>query len=111
MAAPSVARSDSIAAFIPALEGLITEAMDEWKVPGLAIAVVQNGEVALVRAYGLRDVEAGLKVTTDTQFQIASVTKSFKATGLALLVDDGRVDWKKPVREYIPEFWLHDAVA
>ena len=63
MAAPSVARSDAIAAFVPALELLITEAMDEWKVPGLAVAVVQNGEVALVRAYGLRDVEAGLKVT------------------------------------------------
>jgi CubicO group peptidase (beta-lactamase class C family) len=40
--------------------------MDEWKSPGLAVAVVQNGEVALVRAYGLRDVEVGLKVTTDT---------------------------------------------
>jgi CubicO group peptidase (beta-lactamase class C family) len=66
MASQSVARSESIAAFIPALELLITEAMDEWKVPGLAVAVVQNGEVALVRAYGLRDVEAGLKVTTDT---------------------------------------------
>jgi CubicO group peptidase (beta-lactamase class C family) len=111
MASQSVARSESIAAFIPALELLITEAMDEWKVPGLAVAVVQNGEVALVRAYGLRDVEAGLKVTTDTQFQIASVTKSFTATGLALLVDEGRMDWKKPVREYIPEFRLHDAVA
>ncbi len=111
MAAPSVARSDSIAAFIPALEGLITEAMDEWKVPGLAVAVVQNGEVALVRAYGLRDVEAGLKVTTDTQFLIGSVTKSFTATGLALLMDERRMDWKKPVRDYIPEFRLHDAVA
>jgi CubicO group peptidase (beta-lactamase class C family) len=38
--------------FIPALELLITEAMEEWKVPGLAVAVVQNGEVALVKAYG-----------------------------------------------------------
>src|SRR5258708_24389077 len=74
MASQSVARSESIAAFIPALELLITEAMDEWKIPGLAIAVVQNGEVTLVRAYGLRDVEAGLKVTTDTQFLIGSVT-------------------------------------
>src|SRR5216683_6096345 len=111
MAAPSVARSDSIAAFIPALERLVTEAMDEWKVPGLAVAVVQNGEVALVRAYGLRDVEAGLKVTTDTQFLIGSVTKSFTSTGLALLIDERRLDWKKPVRDYIPEFRLHDAVA
>ena len=77
--------------------------MEEWKVPGLAIAVVQNGEVALVRAYGLRDVEAGLKVTTDTQFLICSITKSFTATGLALLVDERRLDWTKPVRDYILE--------
>ena len=44
----------------------------------------QNREAALVRAYGLRDVEAGLKVTTDTQFLIGSITKSFTSTGLAL---------------------------
>ena len=103
--------SKSIAAFIPDLELLIAEAMDEWKVPGLSIAVVQNDEVALLRAYGLRDVEAGLKATTDTQFQLMSVSKSFCATGLALLVDERRMDWKKPVREYIPEFRLHDTIA
>lgn len=111
MASQSVARSESIAPFIPEFEHLIAEAMDEWKIPGLAVAVVQNGEVALVRAYGLRDVEAGLKATTDTQFLIGSVTKSFTATGLALLVDERRLDWTKPVRDYIPEFRLHDAVA
>jgi len=111
MASHSVARSESIAAFVPELEGLIADAMDEWKVPGLALAVVQNGAVALVRAYGLRDVEAGLKVTTDTQFLLASITKSFTATGLALLVDERRLDWAKPVREYIPEFRLYDSVA
>jgi CubicO group peptidase (beta-lactamase class C family) len=111
MASQSVARSEPIAPFIPVLDLLVTEAMDEWKIPGLALAVVQNGEVALVRAYGLRDVEAGLKVTTDTQFLIGSVTKSFTATGLALLMDERRMDWKKPVRDYIPEFRLHDAVA
>jgi CubicO group peptidase (beta-lactamase class C family) len=111
MASLSGAYSKSIAAFIPELELLIAEAMDEWKIPGLAIAVVQNEEVALVKAYGLRDVEAGLEVTTDTQFLIGSITKSFTSTGLALLMDERRIDWKKPVRDYIPEFRLHDAVA
>jgi CubicO group peptidase (beta-lactamase class C family) len=111
MASQSVVRSKSITAFIPDLELLIAEAMDEWKVPGLSIAVVENGEVALLRAYGLRDVEAGLKVTTDTQFLIGSTSKSFAATDLALLVDERRLDWKKPVRDYIPEFRLHDAIA
>ena len=50
-------------------------------------------------------------MTTDTHFMICSITKSFTSTGLALLVDERRLDWKKPVRDYIPEFRLHDAVA
>src|SRR5882757_4060409 len=111
MASEPVARSESFTVFISEFERLIAEVMEEWKVPGLAVVVVQNGEVAFVGPYGLRDVEAGLKVTTDTQFQLMSVSKSFTATGLALLVDGRRVDWKKPVREYIPEFRLHDAIA
>jgi CubicO group peptidase (beta-lactamase class C family) len=111
MASPSVARSESIAPAVPELEHLIAEAMEEWKIPALAIAVVQNGEVALLRAYGLRDVEGGLKATTDTHFLICSITKSFTATGLALLVDERRLDWARPVRDYIPEFRLHDPVA
>jgi CubicO group peptidase (beta-lactamase class C family) len=111
MASEPVARSESFTASIPEFERLIAEVMEEWKVPGLAVVVVQNGEVTFVKPYGLRDVEAGLKVTTDTQFQVMSVSKSFAATGLALLVDEGRVDWKKPVREYIPEFRLYDAVG
>jgi CubicO group peptidase (beta-lactamase class C family) len=100
-----------IAAHVPALERLITEVMEEWKAPGLAVAVVQDGEVAYLRTFGLRDVEAGLKVTPDTPFQIASISKSFTAAGLAHLVDEGRLDWKKPVREYLAEFRLHDPVA
>ena len=111
MASESVERSESFTVFIPELESLVAEIMEEWKVPGLAVVVVQNGEVVFVRPYGLRDVESGLKVTTDTQFQLMSVSKSFTATGLAVLVDERRLDWKKPVREYIPEFRLHDAIA
>jgi CubicO group peptidase (beta-lactamase class C family) len=67
--------------------------------------------VTLLRAYGHRDVEAGLPVTTDTEFTIYSITKSFTSTGLALLVDEQLLDWTKRVRDYIPEFRLKDAVA
>ena len=93
------------------LDTLIREAMEEWQVPGLALAVARDGEGDWVRAYGLRDVEAGLPVTVDTQFILCSVTKSFTALGLAMLVDEARLDWTKPVRDYLPEFRLHDAVA
>jgi CubicO group peptidase (beta-lactamase class C family) len=107
----SAAGSASIAAFVPELESLIAEAMGEWKIPGLAVAVVQNGAVALLKGFGQRDAEAGLPLTTDTQFMICSITKSFTSTGLALLVDERRLDWTRPVRDYIPEFRLHDPVA
>jgi CubicO group peptidase (beta-lactamase class C family) len=90
---------------------LVREAMEEWQVPGLALAVVRDGEPDWVEAYGLRDVEAGLPVTGNTQFILCSVTKSFTALGLAMLVDEGRLDWAKPVRDYLPEFRLYDAVA
>jgi CubicO group peptidase (beta-lactamase class C family) len=93
------------------LDTLVHEAMEEWQVPGLALAITCDGEGDWVKAYGLRDVEAGLPVTGDTQFILCSVTKSFTALGLAMLVDDGRLDWAKPVRDYLPEFRLHDAVA
>jgi CubicO group peptidase (beta-lactamase class C family) len=100
-----------IAELIPELDRLAVDAMADWKVPGAAIAVVQDGKVALARAYGQRDVEANLPVTAATQFMMCSITKSFTATGVALLHNEGRVDWTKPVRDYLPEFRLHDPVA
>ena len=60
---------------------------------------------------GLRDIEAGAPVRPDTLFSICSVTKSFTATGLALLVDEGKFDWNTPVRETLPEFRLRDLVV
>src|SRR3981081_4226588 len=93
------------------LDELIQEAMEEWQVPGLALAVVREGESDRLKAFGWRDVEAGLPMTPDTQFILCSITKSFTALGLAMLVDDGRLDWTKPVREYLPDFRLHDAIA
>ncbi|MGJ4926095.1 serine hydrolase [Bradyrhizobium sp. HKCCYLS2038] len=100
-----------LAAVTPGLDALAAEAMQEWQVPAVAIAIVQNGETALLKAYGQRDVEAGLPTTPQTQFTICSITKTFTATGLAMLVADGRLDWSKPVRDYVPEFRLHDPIA
>ena len=111
MVSPIVAHSASNADFVSELDSLVASAMSEWKVPGLAIAVVQSGAVALLKAYGCRDAEARLPLTTDTHFMICSITKSFTSTGLAVLVDERQLDWKKPVRDYIPEFRLHDPVA
>jgi CubicO group peptidase (beta-lactamase class C family) len=93
------------------LDQLAIDAMADWKVPGAALVVVKDGKVALAKAYGHRDVEAHLPVTPSTHFLIGSITKSFTATAIALLHNEGRLDWTKPVRDYIPEFRLHDPVA
>jgi CubicO group peptidase (beta-lactamase class C family) len=111
MAHLSDAHQAPILEFVPELDRLAADVMADWKVPGAALAVVQDGKVALAKAYGQRDVEANLPVTTATQFLICSITKSFTATGMALLHNEGRLDWTKPVRDYMPEFRLHDAVA
>src|SRR5262245_40429410 len=108
---PAEPQQASIAALAVELDRLAADAMADWKVPGAALAVVQNGKVALAKADGQRDVEANLPVATATRFLIGSITKSFTATGVALLHDEARLDWTKPVRDYLPEFRLHDPVA
>jgi CubicO group peptidase (beta-lactamase class C family) len=107
----SDAQHATIAELVPELDRLAVDVMADWKVPGAAIAVVQDGKVVLAKAYGERDVETNLPVTTATQFVMCSITKSFTATAVALLHNEGRLDWTKPVRDYIPEFRLHDPVA
>lgn len=101
----------TLASLIPDIDRLAAEALAVWKVPGAALAIVQDGRVALTRSYGQRDVEADLPVTPRTQFVICSITKSFTATAVALLHNEGLLDWGKPVRDYLPEFRLHDAIA
>jgi CubicO group peptidase (beta-lactamase class C family) len=87
----------------------IEQAMESWDCPGVALAVMRGEEVLHQNVYGLRDVEAQLPLTEDTRFAVASVTKSFTAMSVALLVDEGKLEWDKPVREYMPEFILDDA--
>lgn len=90
---------------------LVKTSLEKWKVPGIGIAIVKNGEVLLADGYGLRDVEQGLPVTSQTLFAIGSSTKAFTTMGMALLVDEGKLEWDKTVREYLPWFRLHDAMA
>jgi CubicO group peptidase (beta-lactamase class C family) len=89
----------------------VTKTMAEWKVPGLAVSVVKDGQVIYAEGFGLRDVKRGLKVTPHTLFPIGSSSKAFTAAGIAILVDDGKVAWDKPVRTYLPAFKLADEYA
>jgi CubicO group peptidase (beta-lactamase class C family) len=87
------------------------QTLELWHVPGAAVAVVKDGHVILSEGYGLRDIDHNLPANADTLFPIASCTKAFTAMCVGLLVDEGRLEWDKPLRDYLPTFKLQDHFA
>jgi len=93
---------------IQALRELIEAERVRFEVPGVAVAVVIDGEVVLSEGFGIRDRETGAPVTSQTLFAIASDTKCFTAATLCALADDGLIDLDAPVRDTIPWFAMDD---
>jgi CubicO group peptidase (beta-lactamase class C family) len=93
------------------IDPVIEQELKTFQVPGAAVAVVVGDEVVLAKGYGLRDVEKKLPMAAETQMPIASVTKQFTVAALATLVRQGKLDWDKPVREYLPDFRMNNEYA
>lgn len=85
--------------------------MQEWDIPGMAVAVVKDNEVIYQQGFGYRDVDNEQPVTPETVFAIGSSSKAFTAMALGILVDDGLLEWDKPLRHYMPDFELMDTFA
>lgn len=83
--------------------------MDLFDVPGMAVAVVRDGQI-YSQGFGIRDPASGAPATPATLFYIASITKTFTATGICVLADQGRLKLDDPVRKYLPRFQLSDSV-
>ncbi len=82
--------------------------MDTWHGPGMAIAIVKDGKVVLAKGYGVRELGKPDKVDENTLFAIASNTKAFTTASLAILVDEGKLNWNDKVSKYLPEFQMYD---
>lgn len=80
-------------------------------VPGAAVGVIQDGKVIFAKGYGVRDHQSKAPVTSKTIFGVGSVSKSFTATVVASVIDEGKLSWDRPVREYLPWFAMDDPVA
>jgi CubicO group peptidase (beta-lactamase class C family) len=85
--------------------------MEEWNVPGCAVAVIKDGEAIHTNGYGYRDLESRKQVNENTVFAIGSTSKAFTAVTAAILVDRGLLEWDRPVRHYLPDFELYDDAA
>lgn len=92
-------------------EMLAQELVANQRVPGLALAIVQNGRVLTARGYGITDVSAAEPVDAHTVFRLASLSKSFAGTLTGMLVNDGALRWDSKLVDFMPAFRLSDPAA
>lgn len=95
-----------LATAIDILDKWTAHNMREKHLPGLALGLVYRGELLWGKGYGLADLETGQPVTLDTRFRIASISKTFTATGILQLRDAGKLGLDDPVSQYLEWFGL-----
>lgn len=87
---------------------LITDAMETFQVAGVGLGIVKDGRVLLVRGYGVRSVDTGDPVDQHTSFAIASNSKAFTSAALAILAEEGKLNWDDRVVDHLPEFRMYN---
>ncbi|HTZ47083.1 MAG TPA: serine hydrolase [Verrucomicrobiae bacterium] len=90
------------------LDVYVARAMQTFDVPGMAVAIVKDGKVVLLKGYGVRKLGENTPVDENTLFGIGSNTKAFTAAALATLVDEGKISWDDPVYEHLKGFEMYD---
>jgi CubicO group peptidase (beta-lactamase class C family) len=93
-----------------AIDAYVTEQMNDLGIPGMALGIVQDGQIIHLQGFGVAD-SSGRAVTPQTPFIIASVTKSFTALAVMQLVEAGKIDLDAPIQTYLPWFELADKAA
>jgi CubicO group peptidase (beta-lactamase class C family) len=91
-----------------ALKSFAEKRLRETKVPGAGVGIIKDGKVIFAGGFGTRDLNTGEHVNSQTAYLIGSSTKPFTSTAIAMLAQDGLVDWDKPVRTYLPTFGFKD---
>jgi CubicO group peptidase (beta-lactamase class C family) len=92
------------------LQGRVSQLLREYRIPSAAVGVLRDSEIS-VFAVGVRNVTTREPATTDTIYQLGSMSKTWTALAFMQLVDEGRVDLDEPVRAYLPGFRVADPIA
>ena len=93
---------------IKEIDAYANTVMDTWHGPGMAIAIVKDDKVVFQKGYGVRELGKPDPVDENTLFAIASNTKAFTTASLAILVDEGKLNWNDKVIKYLPDFQMYD---
>jgi CubicO group peptidase (beta-lactamase class C family) len=102
-AAPAAAAVDSAA-----LDAWLKATMESHRLAGMTAVIVEDGKVAFLRSYGVRDVDTGAPVTPQNLFHMASVSKALVGVAVMQLVEEGKIDLSAPVSRYLPYFAMAD---
>lgn len=108
---PAKPSAPSLQAQAREMEVLAEAFVGRKKIPGMAMAIVQNGQVLSARGYGTTDVRGGQPIRADTVFRLASLSKAFAATMTGILVEEQALEWDTPVSKQLPAFKLKDFQA
>ena len=92
-------------------ESAIDKALVDYQVPGIALGIVVDGELAYAKGFGFSDIEARTPVTASTVFAIGSCSKAFTSFVAGTLIDEGHFSWDDRVVHLLPEFQLYDEYA
>jgi CubicO group peptidase (beta-lactamase class C family) len=111
VAAPSAARADAPRFDPKPVDEVVEKALKAFAAPGCAVVVVKDGEVVYLKGFGVRERGKDDRVTPDTVFPIASCSKAFTATLVAMLADRGKLKWDDKVRDHLAYFRLSDPAA
>jgi CubicO group peptidase (beta-lactamase class C family) len=88
------------------VDALVTEQLDKGKIPGAAVVLIQNGEVAWLQTYGYADVESQTPITGDTAFNVASIAKPLTVWGIMQMVQNGELDLDAPLNGYLTSWQI-----
>ena len=97
-----------VPSFPDELDHYVANALRDFQIPGAAIVIVKDDRVVATKGYGVRKLGTADPVDADTIFDIASLTKSYTAAAIASLVDEKKLDWDTPVRNYLPKLEFSD---
>jgi len=90
------------------VETYTRQVIKEWQIPGMALSIVKDNQVIYAKGFGEKELNKGVQVNEHTAFQIGSVSKSFTAILMAMLIDEGKVQWDDPVKKHLPDFEMYD---
>jgi CubicO group peptidase (beta-lactamase class C family) len=104
----SFAQKDEMLAKLNGLDEYMAKTLKDWNVPGACIGIVKNNKLVFAKGYGYRDYGKKLPVTPNTLYQIASNTKLFTTVAMGMLVQDGKIEWDKPIRDFVPSIKFYN---